>query len=224
MSGRVSLVIFDVDGTLVDSQATIVACAQQAFAAEGLRPPPAEAVRRIVGLSLTEAMVVLLGREDPVLAARIAQSYRDAFLEYRLTPAFQEPMFPGARAILERLRELDVAMGVATGKAMRGLHQVIERHGLEGFFLTKQTADLHPSKPHPAMVQAAMAEAGAAPGATVMVGDTTFDILMARAAGAGGIGVSWGNHPPDELEAAGALTVLESFADLEPLALRVAAP
>jgi phosphoglycolate phosphatase len=219
VSGKARLIIFDVDGTLVDSQATIVACARQAFSAEGLHPPSAEAVRRTVGLSLTEAMAVLLGREDPVLAARIAQGYRDAFLEYRLTSAYQEPMFPGARAILERLRELDVAMGVATGKAMRGLRQVIERHALEGFFLTLQTADLHPSKPHPAMVRAAMAEAGAAPGETVMVGDTTFDILMARAAGAGGIGVSWGNHPADELEAAGAVAVLDSFADLEPLAL-----
>ncbi len=219
MSGRAGLIIFDVDGTLVDSQATIVACAQRAFSAEGLRPPPAEAVRRIVGLSLTEAMTVLLGRQDPVLAARIAQSYRDAFLEYRLTPEFQEPLFPGARAILERLRDQEVPLGVATGKAMRGLRSIIERHGLEGFFQTLQTADLHPSKPHPAMVEAAMAEVGVAPGGTMMVGDTTYDILMARAAGADGIGVGWGNHPPAELEAAGASAVLDRFADLEPLAL-----
>jgi phosphoglycolate phosphatase len=177
------LILFDCDGTLVDSQATIVACAQAAFAAQGLTPPLADAVRRIVGLSLTEAMLQLLPAPDPALAVRLAELYRDAFLTHRAGPDFHEPLFPGARDLLDALRERDLFLGVATGKAMRGLRRVLERHGLEDHFVTLQTADLHPSKPHPSMVRAAMAETGVGPAATMVVGDTSFDILMAVAAG-----------------------------------------
>lgn len=208
------LVVFDCDGTLVDSQATIVHCAQAAFAAEGLPVPPAEAVRRIVGLSLVEAVLELLPEPDLALAARLAERYKVAFLDHRATPGFHEPLFPGARELLDALAEREVLMGIATGKARRSLRLVLEQHGLERYFVTLQTADLHPSKPHPAMLEAAMAETGSRPPETMLVGDTSFDILMARAAGAMPVGVRWGNHAPEELLAAGAAAMLDHFAEL----------
>ena len=208
------LVIFDVDGTLVDSQATIVACAQAAFAAEGLEVPSATAVRRIVGLTLPIAMSTLHGEPDSVRGERLAEHYREAFMEYRARPDFAEPLFEGAREIIAELEQRQILLGVATGKAMRGLRTVLERHGLEDRFVTLQTADLHPSKPHPAMVLAALAETGVAPGRAMLVGDTSFDMEMAKAAGVRAVGVAWGNHPPAELLATGADPVLQRFEEL----------
>lgn len=214
------LVVFDIDGTLVDSRATIVACARDAFLRAGLEPPAPEAIQRIVGLSLAEAMRVLLGRDDAELCERIAAHYRDAFFARRQRPEHEEPLFPGAAEIV---RELDAAghvLGVATGKALRGLRAVLERHGLAAHFVTLQTADRHPSKPHPSMLLAAMGETGFRPHETVFVGDTTYDVEMARAAGVLPVGVRWGNHPPDELAAAGAAVLLERFEQLRDLVAR----
>ena len=207
----VKLIVFDCDGTLVDSQATIVTCAQAAFEAAGLVVPSAEAIRRIVGLSLVEAMHELNPAAGPATAARVAQHYREAFIAYRAGPDFHEPLFPGARELLDELLARDYLLGVATGKAMRGLLAVLEHHDLRSHFTTLQTADLHPSKPHPAMLLAAMAETGTPAEATMLLGDTSYDILMARAAGALPVGVSWGNHPAGELTAAGAVRVLDRF-------------
>jgi len=208
------LIVFDCDGTLVDSQATIVACGQAAFRACALDPPTPEAIRRIVGLSLPQAMAVLLGRDDPVMAERVAEAYREAFVTHRAGPDFHEPLFDGVVATLDSLLARERLMGMATGKAMRGLRQVLDHHALDKYFVTLQTADLHPSKPHPAMVEAAMAETGARPGETMLVGDTTYDIEMARRAGAWAIGVAYGNHPAAELEAAGAHRVLHRIDEL----------
>ncbi len=132
-------------------------------------------------------------------------------------------MFPGTRELLDSLLERDLVLGVATGKAMRGLRFVLELHGLERYFVTLQTADLHPSKPHPAMLRAAMTETGIDAEATMLIGDTSFDILMARAAGAMPVGVSWGNHPAGELVAAGAVRVLDRFDELHQLLPAMAA-
>ena len=217
MLHHIRLVVFDLDGTLVDSQATIVTCAQAAFRAESLPEPTPEAVRRIVGLSLVPAMSVLLGRDEPLLAARLAEHYREAFFLHRRQPQFEEPLFPGALETLEALAARDMVMGVATGKAMRGLRSVLERHGLERFFMTLQTADLHPSKPHPSMVRAALAETGFPPDQAIVVGDTTYDVLMAKNAGVAALGVGWGNHPQHELLEAGALQILSAWDDLGPL-------
>ena len=211
---RVRLVIFDCDGTLVDSQAVIVACVQGAFAAERLEPPPGQAIRRIVGLSLTEAMLRLLPQPDVPLAERLGEAYKAAFVAHRARPDHDEPLFPGAREVLDSLDARGIPTGVATGKAMRGLRFVLARHDLAPYFATLQTADLHPSKPHPAMLEAAMREVGATPAETLLVGDTTFDVLMARAAGAVPVGVAWGNHPAEELREAGAVLVLREFGEL----------
>ncbi len=211
------LVVFDVDGTLVDSQANIVACMREAFLWNGLPPPEAAAVRRIVGLALPEAVRHLLGRDDPDLQTRIVDHYRDAFRRRTGTPAFREPLFPRARETLRTLHEAGHLLGLATGKSRAGVERFLRQHALEGLFTTVQTADRHPSKPHPAMVLAAMAETGMEAARTVVVGDTVFDVRMAVAARARAVGVAWGNHPPEELTRAGATHILDDFARLPEL-------
>lgn len=214
MTARHRLIVFDCDGTLVDSQRLIVDCVQEAFAGEGLAIPAPEAIRRIVGLSLAAAVDRLMGGADPAHAAVVAERYKDVFMRRRLAGPVDEPLFPGARELLAELRARGLLLGIATGKTMRGLRHVLASHRLEAHFVTLQTADRHPSKPHPAMLEAAMAETGARAAETVVVGDTTFDVEMARAAGALPVGVAWGNHPPDELHRAGAVAVLGRFAEL----------
>ncbi|MDX5360037.1 MAG: HAD-IA family hydrolase [Alphaproteobacteria bacterium] len=210
------LVLFDCDGTLIDSQHVIVACMENAFARHGHPSPGAEAVRRIVGLSIEEAVMALMPGAEPRHIGPVATAYRDGFRTLRLSGQLQEPLFPGARAAVEALDAAGHLLGVATGKSRRGLDAVLALHGLRERFVTLQTADTHPSKPHPSMIVTAMAEAGAAPETTVMIGDTTYDIEMARAAGAHAIGVAWGYHPADELRDAGAHVVLDGFEALAP--------
>ncbi|HRY24551.1 MAG: HAD-IA family hydrolase [Geminicoccaceae bacterium] len=208
------LIVFDCDGTLVDSQAVIVACAQDAFAAVGLVAPSVERIRHIVGVSLEPAMRMLLGRDDPEMGRRIAEAYREAFFARRAMPDHDEPLFEGVLETLDALAARGAVMGVATGKTMRGLVQILERHALERYFVTLQTADLHPSKPHPSMLEAAMRETGAAADATWIIGDTTWDIEMGRLAGCRSIGVSYGNHAPEVLRTAGAAHVIDRLNDL----------
>jgi phosphoglycolate phosphatase len=210
----VRLILFDCDGTLVDSQHVIVETMNRAFLADGLQPPSAESVRRIVGLSLETAMATLHPGGAPADHVRLAEAYKEAFTELRLSGDFQEPMFDGARETLDRLAERDILLGVATGKSLRGLRLVLEHHGLRDHFVTLQTADFHPSKPHPAMVEAALRETGCATEETWLIGDTSFDMEMAVAAGVRPIGVDWGYHPAEELRAAGAAALLESFPEV----------
>lgn len=204
------LVIFDVDGTLVDSQDLIVTAQRQTFAAHGLEPPSRERSLSVVGLSLREAFTALVGPKGPVDS--LAEGYRQAFQRLRADPAQREPLFPGA---LECLADLSaragVVLGLATGKSRRGVAHLIERHRWHALFATVQTAEDAPSKPDPAMLRQAMAETGASPRATIMVGDTSFDMVMARAAGATPIGVSWGYHPVAALREAGAVAIVDRF-------------
>ena len=125
-----------------------------------------------------------------------------------------EPLFDGVAELIALLADAGWLLGVATGKSDRGLAHVLAAHGLTERFVTLQTADRHPSKPHPAMIEAAMTEAGASPATTVMIGDTSYDMLMAGAAGARALGVGWGYHPPEELTAAGAYAVAATAGDL----------
>ncbi|RDE06190.1 HAD-IA family hydrolase [Sphingomonas aracearum] len=209
------LALFDCDGTLVDSQANICLAMEQAFADAGLPPPPRAAVRRIVGLSLVEAIAVLLPDAEASFHRELAATYKQIFFALRTSGAMDtEPLFDGIASALDRLTAAGWLLGVATGKSDRGLAHVLAAHGLTDRFVTLQTADRHPSKPHPAMVDAAMAEAGASPAATVMIGDTSFDMAMARAAGARALGVAWGYHPADELVAAGAHAVAHTADEL----------
>ncbi|MGO4705061.1 HAD-IA family hydrolase [Microvirga sp. 2MCAF38] len=210
------LVIFDVDGTLVDSQNIIVAAQHTAFAAFGIEPPSRERSLSVVGLSLHQVFHVLVGPDAPI--EELVQAYKDAFAVLRMDPANAEPLFPGALETLEALQEReDVILGIATGKTRRGVAHLLERHGWDRVFSTIQTADDAPSKPHPAMIHQAMAELGIAAVDTVMIGDSSFDMAMARAAGVHPIGVSWGFQPVEALREAGAHSIVDSYVDLRPL-------
>lgn len=211
------LVIFDCDGTLVDSQHVIVAAMEAAFTALGHAAPPRVDILSVVGLSLEPAMARLLPPHMAGEARRLADAYRDAFTDLRANKALAEPLFPGTREVLDALAARDdVVLGIATGKSVKGVRRMLEREGLEHYFVTVQTADTHPSKPHPSMVERALAETGICATQAVMIGDTTYDVEMALAAGAGAVGVGWGYHAAQALEAAGAEHVLEHFSGLEP--------
>lgn len=198
------LALFDCDGTLVDSQANICLAMEDCFTRARLDPPGHGATRKIVGLSLLEAMQALLPGADGTLHLQLAEDYKLSFQRLRQDSLVCEPLFDGIPETLERLLDTGWLLGVATGKSDRGLALCLEGHDLFRHFITLQTADRHPSKPHPSMIEAAMAEAGAAPETTAMIGDTSYDMLMARAAGAHAVGVSWGYHEIGELTVAGA--------------------
>jgi len=208
------LVLFDVDGTLVDSQNIIIAAQQMAFAAHGLEPPSRERSLSIVGLSLAEAFTVLVGSGGPIEG--LVEAYKDAFLTLRQDPANAEPLFPGVEHCLEWLDDReDVLLGIATGKSRRGVAHLLDRHGWHDVFSVIQTADDAPSKPHPGMILQAMQETGAGPRGTVMVGDSSFDMAMARGAGVLPVGVSWGFQPVAALTVAGAGPIVHSYGALE---------
>lgn len=215
---RLKLAVFDMDGTIIDSQRMIVAAMDMAFAGLGLTPPTKEETLSIVGLSLPVAVARLAPACTGAEVDRLVEGYRGAFLQMRRETGGEAaaPLYPGARDALTRLAARDeVLMGVATGKAMRGLLHALDSHALAPLFQTLQTADGHPSKPHPAMLLDALAETGAEAADAVMVGDTEFDMEMARAAGMTGIAVTWGYHPEARLRAAGAHHVIRSWDELD---------
>ncbi|MEZ5854921.1 MAG: HAD-IA family hydrolase [Hyphomicrobiaceae bacterium] len=208
------LVIFDCDGTLVDSQHNITSAMAHAFTAHGLPPPSTHEILGGVGLSLTEAFIRLAPQAAPDVRHSLADHYRNAFAGGMLSRG-TEPLYPGITEIIEHLRGQDaMALGIATGKSKRGVARVLAEQGWQDAFATIQTADDHPSKPHPSMILTAMAETGATPATTIMIGDTTFDIEMALGARASAIGVSWGYHAPSTLHDAGAHTVVSDARDL----------
>ena len=213
----VRLAVFDCDGTLSDGQAGVVNAMDAAFAAVGAPPTPHAQVRRIVGLSLPQAIRQLAPDLSDETQSAVVQAYKDAFRRSREDGSLREPLFEGMADLLHRLHTGGWTLGVATGKSDRGLASTLAVHGLAPLFTTLHTADRHPSKPHPAMLEAAMFDALAAPKETCMVGDTVFDMQMAAAAGVRAIGVSWGYHEPEELLEAGALDVAGDMAELERL-------
>jgi phosphoglycolate phosphatase len=212
------LVVFDVDGTLIDSQHAILAAMTAAFDAVEAVPPAREAVLAIVGLSLPVALARLAPELDRSTRGEIEARYRAHFLAERAAGGAEAlaPLYPGARAALDRLAlRTDVLLGIATGKGRQGLDRVLDVHGLQGRFATLQTADGHPSKPDPAMLMSALAETGCEPARAVMVGDTDFDVAMGRAAAFATVGVTWGYHPAARLRAAGAHRLVEHFDALD---------
>ncbi len=209
------LIIFDVDGTLVDSQHDIVAAMTHAFDGSGQPVPDRARILAIVGLSLDQAMARLAPHLPQAARAQLVDGYKAAYMHLRAQSgaAQSSPLYPNTRGVLETLRALpDVVLGVATGKSRRGLDKLLEGHGLSQMFATQQVSDDHPSKPHPAMLLAALSETGVAARDAVMIGDTSFDMDMARAAGLRGVGVSWGYHPRKALHAAD--LILDDIRDL----------
>jgi phosphoglycolate phosphatase len=201
------LAIFDCDGTLVDSDATIYAALKASMEQNGFAVPPPGLSRRVVGLSLAEAMAALLPDETRETHLRLAEDYKRAFMSLRAAGRVEEPLFDGILELLDALEADGWLLAVATGKSDRGLRHCLDQHGLHARFVSLQTADRHPSKPHPSMAEQAIADAGAAPQSTIVVGDTSFDMAMAVAAGATGIGAGWGYHEAEELIEAGAIAV-----------------
>jgi len=198
------LAIFDCDGTLVDGQASVCLAMERCFEEAGLPKPSRERSRRIVGLSVVEAMQAMLPGAAREQHVALAEGYKRQFKQMRAEGRVDEPLYEGMLELLDVLEEGEWLLGIATGKSDRGLALCLEHHGLTKRFLTLQTADRHPSKPHPSMIEQAMADAGAAPETTLMIGDTSYDMAMAKAAGVTAIGVAWGYHEAKELKAAGA--------------------
>jgi phosphoglycolate phosphatase len=208
------LAIFDCDGTLVDSGATIVSAVAETFGQNGIAVPSPKACRGVIGLSLVEAMRMLAPDLDAPAHLELAEAYKRNFMRARLEGRVEEPLFDGVPDLLDALEGQGWLLAVATGKSDRGLRHCLDLHGIHARFVSLQTADRHPSKPHPSMALQAIADAGASPETSIVVGDTSFDMGMAVAARTVGIGAGWGYHDAGELLRAGAAAVADRPSDV----------
>ncbi len=206
------LVLFDCDGTLADSQHMIMTAMVRTFVQHGLPLPPRAAILHTVGLSMPETMRLLVPDASTADHLIMADTYRREFRGLREHGKVIDPLFPGAKAALTQLaRRSDVLLGLATGKSRRGVDALLEREGIAGLFATINTADDAPSKPAPDMILNALAETGVEPRHAIMVGDSIYDMLMAKAAGVKAVGVSWGYHTEANLLEAGASAIVRDF-------------
>lgn len=209
------LVIFDCDGTLIDSQHAIYGSMAEAFGSIGLPAPSRAEVLGVVGLSLPQALAVLAPAESESVRRQLVDAYRNGFVGVRSRPDHTETLYDGIAATVTALAgRPDTLLGIATGKSKRGVARLLAQESWQSHFATIQTADDHPSKPHPSMILQAMTETGATPHETVMVGDTSYDMEMALAAGVGAIGVAWGYHADDRLTGSGAHSIVREGAHL----------
>jgi phosphoglycolate phosphatase len=209
----VKLVIFDFDGTLVDSRKLIVESNRVVFGQFGFAVPPDEASFALVGMSLELVLPQLAGPDAPV--EKMMAAYRRVLPLLRADTAYAEVPFGGAAELLDALAEQDdVRLGIATGHVSHAIAPALARFGWQRHFCTVQTADKAPSKPHPGMILQALGEADVKAEDAIMVGDTAFDIEMARSAGVRDIAVSWGYHRPDRLTGAGASRVVNDMSEL----------
>ena len=208
------LAVFDCDGTIVDSQYSIIACMHAAFDTYQLPLPNRESIRRVVGLPLLDAVADLIPEAERDVIEGIRTEYGRAWHFLRETEGLDEPLFPGLKELLDALETQGWLLGIATGKSRRGLHGTLEKHDILDKFATLQTADHARGKPQPDMLYQAMNETGVSAAGTVMIGDTTFDMEMARNAGVVAIGVSWGYHDAEELRQMGAADVINTFEEL----------
>lgn len=205
------LIVFDWDGTLMDSAGKIVRCFESAVNDVGLPSPGAAAIRNIIGLGLNEAVAMLLPQCAPELQSRVVARYREHFLHLDQT---EMPLFPGVRDGLATLAERGYLLAVATGKARRGLHRVLEQTGLGHLFVASRCADEALSKPHPQMLLDILDETGVTAAAALMVGDTVYDMQMARSARVDGLAVSYGVHDRQDLVAQAPVACLDSFQEV----------
>lgn len=209
MLGRYRLIVFDCDGTLIDSQHNIIAAVEQVFRSIDLVPPEPALIRRQVGLSPEAAIAGMLPTADAALRRQVGEAF------HRLRPQLQaerrplEPLYPGISELIAELQHTELFLGIATGKGRQGLDEVLRQHDLSGAFHTLQTGDRCRGKPDPEMLERALAETGLTAGDAVMIGDTSFDMAMALAAGVTAIGVSWGYHAALDLQQAGAHAVID---------------
>ena len=211
------LAVFDLDGTLVDSQHAIISSMRAGFESQGLMPPEPAAVRSVIGMSLDAAIEKINPDVRGLQTQRVAEGFKHhahATQEHG-NDRQPDPLMPGARAVLDRLESAGVLLAIATGKGRRGLISVLEAHGLLSRFVSLQSADDAPGKPNPTMLRQAIAEAGAEARDSVMIGDTVFDLQMAHNAGVKSIAVTWGYHPADQLRSARPTAVIDHFEELD---------
>jgi len=208
------MVVFDCDGTIVDSQAALIEILHDTFQEHGLSLPSRDKVLRGVGLNLSEAIGLLLPERDSSEIQNLTTTYKKFAVEYRQSGAPSEPLYPNAKNVISSLHDSGWLLGIATGKSRRGLDYVLNQHKLNDFFITKQTSDRVVGKPNPKMLYNAMSDTGVDASCVFMVGDTTYDMRMAVNAGTNAIGVSWGYHETEELVQAGANIVVHSYDDL----------
>lgn len=217
MSAAPRLAVFDCDGTLVDGQADVCWAMERAFERARLPAPALGEVRRVIGLSLPVAIRQLAPDLSENDAGNVTEFYKSSFRARREEGLLGEPLYDGIAQLLAGLHADGWSLAVATGKSDRGLAACLAAHGIADLFISLQTADRHPSKPHPAMLETALADAGAAPHQAVMIGDTTFDMLMAKSIGVPAIGVAWGYHTEQELRGGGAHSIARTVDELASL-------
>ncbi|MGB5177863.1 MAG: HAD-IA family hydrolase [Gammaproteobacteria bacterium] len=209
MAEKIKLVVFDWDGTLMDSEAQIVSCLHAAIADLGLESMDDNTVKNVIGLGLREAIDTLVpGRDE-----RFQQTFVEHYRKYWFQSAGSQ-LFEGVREMLDTLRQQQLLLGVATGKARRGLQRVLDETDLASCFQATRCADEAPSKPHPRMLLDIMAKLDVAPGETLMVGDTEYDMEMATNAGAAKIAVRTGVHSEERLNRHAPLVCLDRIIDM----------
>lgn len=221
--GPFRLIVFDCDGTLVDSQHNIVAAVQRVFRHIDMEPPVPELIRRQVGLPVEAAIARLAPEAGDAVHQQLAAAFIALKGELQAANKLEEPLYPGVRELIDQLRHPELFLGIATGKGRRGLDYTLQKQGMEGYFHTLQTGDRCRGKPHPEMMLRAIEEVGLTPTQAVMIGDTSFDMEMARSAGATAIGVAWGYHEVADLWQAGAAAVIDHPSQLLPLLSRLSA-
>ena len=211
MNARYDLIVFDWDGTLMDSERKIVRCMSAAAADLGLVDPGADAIRQIIGLGLDEAMEALFPQAPAALRQHLTLRYREHFLGLDQTDM---PLFPGVEEGLPRLTQEGFLLAVATGKGRRGLDRVLDETGTRRYFAATRCADESFSKPHPGMLEDILEQTGVPRDRALMVGDTTYDMLMARNAGIAALAVSYGAHGRAQLLECAPLGCVDSFAEI----------
>jgi phosphoglycolate phosphatase len=210
LAKRFELIVFDWDGTLLDSAAAIVTAIQSACADLALTPPSEARARHVIGLGLADAMRHAVPDLAPEDYGRMVERYRFHYL----SRDHELQLFAGVEELLAELAEAGFLLAVATGKSRQGLNRALQTSGLGPRFVASRCADECFSKPHPQMLHELMEELSVAPEKTLMIGDTTHDLQMARNASVGGVGVSYGAHPRSDLEALEPLTVVAQVAEL----------
>jgi len=208
-SSGIRFIVFDWDGTLMDSETQIVSCLHGAINDLGLQPMTDDVVKNVIGLGLREAIDMLVPGRDETFRQAFVEAYRRHWFGHE-----ESSLFAGAREVLDTLRERNFLLGVATGKARRGLDRVLEQTGLTGYFDATRCADETLSKPHPQMLLDLMGELGVAGQHTLMVGDTEYDMEMATNAGVGKVAVRSGVHSEDRLQRHAPLACLAGGAEI----------
>jgi phosphoglycolate phosphatase len=218
---RLRLAAFDVDGTLVDSAGSIVAGVLACWDGCGFPAPDPVLVRRIIGLPWEESVEALLPGAGEAEFARIRAYHDEVARGLRTRPARHECLFSGVHETLDALEDEGFLLSIITSRPLKRLQELLDNHGLAGRFMVLKTTDHGPGKPAPDLMLQTLAEIGVDRDATVMVGDTIFDMAMARSAGTAAIGVSWGVHEAHELHDAGADQVVDEFHELPAVILRL---